>query len=127
MPFFRRGKPAAPRPAPEPAAPAAIELSHNEQVLVDGEVIAMASSNVEEITYRVYGDRPDGALYVRFKNGYCYKYDSVPLAVAVAFVESDSPGRFVWSHLRDRYPTTRLSNLPARPAPNVVRVARPGE
>jgi hypothetical protein len=85
--------------------PQAEALSHNEQVIVDGNIIHMASSNVEAIAWR-YQDR---ALYVQFKGkgnkpGDVYKYEGVPLSVAVAMVETASAGRFVWGYLREGTP-----------------------
>jgi hypothetical protein len=61
-------------------------------------------------------------LYVRFKDGSLYVYHGVNLDVAVAFLECDSPGRFVWSHLRGQYSYEKVGTLPARPKPNVVRL-----
>lgn len=111
-----RPVPSAPRPGPS-RPPAAEELSPTEQFLADGNVLAMASTNVDEISW----DYKTRTLYVRFLSGGLYAYSDVPIEVAVAFVNTDSPGRFVWNRLRDVYPYKKLGQLPKRKGPNVVR------
>lgn len=96
----------------------AIPLTHNEEFLVEGGVLAAASTNVEEIGPY---DPDSKTLRVRFKDGSLYDYYGVPLDVAVAFIETDSPGRFVWSYLRDRYAYDRVGRAAPRRKPNVVR------
>lgn len=93
--------------------------THNEQVLISGEPVAMASSNVGEIWWHWQARR----LFVRFLDGSLYAYEGVGLAVAVGMVETDSPGRYVWNHLRDRFPYRRLAQgTGPRKPPQVVRL-----
>jgi hypothetical protein len=119
--------PSRPRATPTPAAPPLPPrptLKH-ENWLMSGDWLHMASSNVEMSRYLW----DTSILEVAFKGenrqgeGYWYQYFDVPAAVADAFAETASPGRFVWNHLRDRYPYVRLSGFPsAGPrTPTVVR------
>lgn len=107
-----------PAPPVEEDVPMALELTHNEQFLVDGGVLTAGSTNVEEIGPY---DIDTKTLRVVFKSGGVYEYYGVPLEVAVAFIESDSPGRFVWSKLRDIYAYAKVGETTKRPRPNVVR------
>lgn len=107
--------------------PVAESLTHNEEELVNGSVIHMASSNVEAIMF-LYDPRrgSTGDLVVEFKGTHkkgnpVYIYFGVPLSVAVQMIETDSPGRFVWNKLRDRYRYQRIGSMPGNPRRNVVR------
>lgn len=104
------------QPAPPPVAQP--QYTHNEQFLVDGNELTMASTNVEDIRWDVNTD----TLTVRFKSGGVYEYYGVPLSVVIAFVETDSPGRFVWNKLRDLYPYAKVGEAQKRPKANVVRL-----
>jgi hypothetical protein len=106
------------------AIPMGEKFTHNEQFFVDGGVLTMASSNVEEIWYGCPGCENNDSqevLYVRFKNGGIYKYFDVPLGVVIKFVETASPGRFVWNELRGVYSYQKIGMTAPRPKPNVVR------
>jgi hypothetical protein len=100
--------------------------TNNESHLLSGQPIAMASSNVMEIRFDgspAHSPPGTGRLFVRFLSGHEGRYDAVPLAVAVAFVETDSPGRFVWNKLRDVYHYTPLRGGDGtRRPPQVVRL-----
>lgn len=98
--------------------PDAIALTHNEEFVASGGVLAAGSTNVEEVGPWDYKTQ---TLTVRFKSGSIYEYYDVPLDVVVRFVESDSPGRFVWSHLRDVYSYALVGSAAPRPKPNVIR------
>lgn len=103
--------------------PNAVPLSHNEQFLVDGGVLAMASTNVEEMWFgcpHCANVEPQETLFVRFKSGGIYQYHC-PLDVAIAFIETPSPGRYVWNELRDVYPYAKIGEAAKRPGANVVR------
>lgn len=63
------------------------------------------SSNVGSIQY----DASSQELYVTFKNGSTYVYESVPPAFFRVMSSSASPGRFVHRLLRDRFVYRRLS------------------
>jgi hypothetical protein len=68
-----------------------------------------ASANVAQFAYDGTGSR----LYVIFTSGNGGYYADVPPAVARAFADSPSRGRFVWYYLRnggrdDRYAWVRL-------------------
>jgi KTSC domain len=91
----------------------------------------MASSNVEAIRY-LWDVQ---TLEVEFKGAdkqgeaYDYQYFGVPPSVANDFTLSASPGRFVWSHLRDRYPYVRLHGFAATAprTPSVIRTPSEAE
>ena len=94
--------------------------TRNELFLISGEPISMGSTNVQEIWWAWEQRR----LFVRFLDGSLYAYEGVSLAVAAAMIETDSPGRFVWNKLRDRYPYARLvkGSGGSRAKPQVVRL-----
>lgn len=62
------------------------------------------STNVKRIKY----NQKQLQLFVEFKNNSVYRYDNVPVEVAIDFFNSSSLGRFVWRRLRDRFDTTHL-------------------
>lgn len=62
------------------------------------------SSNVAEIGY----DDEEMVLYVRFNKGALYFYEGVPPDVWDEFVYTESKGRFIHTHLKDRYPYGRI-------------------
>lgn len=96
--------------------------THNESVLLSGESVAMASTNVGEIWYQWNGEKGP-TLWVRFLDGSLYRYWPVPLSVAVAFIETDSPGRFVWNRLRGVFDYERVhGSTGPRKKPQVVRL-----
>ena len=84
----------------------------DEMKLVGGYEIPLTSSNVSSIQWR-WGSGAgnpyyDPRLFVRFNNGSLYQYTGVSLATALDMMHSPSPGRFVWQHLRDQYPTEKV-------------------
>lgn len=72
--------------------------------LEDVDFFEVESSNVAEIGY----DGNEMVLYVRFNKGPLYYYEGVPPDVWDEFVYTDSKGKFIWTHLRDRYPYGRI-------------------
>jgi hypothetical protein len=102
--------------------------THNESVLLAGEPIAMASTNVKEIWFN--GDPSlnpvgTGRLFCAFLDDSLYAFDRVPLAVAVGFIETDSPGRYHWNKIRDVYPMVGGGPLvPGRRGPGSRRPAQ---
>ena len=121
-------------PVTSRGAPAIPELAgrsptHNESQLLSGEPIKAASTNVAEFWWKWDGPNGDGqtyrpALFVRFLSGHFGYYVNVPLSVAVAFIETDSPGRFVWNKLRDVFTWVPLhgGRSGSRRGPQVVRL-----
>lgn len=115
------GKSSLTKPPPPPPSSVGI----NEDFLHSGTWLTMASSNVEATRYLWDAE----VLEVEFKGrdkhgeGYLYQYFGVKPSVAHDFTTTDSPGRYVWNHLRDRYPYTRMHGFAATApkAPNVVR------
>jgi hypothetical protein len=103
----------------EEDVPAAIELTHNEQFLVDGGVWHAGSTNVSSMSW----DYKTKTMTVEFLTGAVYEYYNVSLDVAVGMIETDSPGRYVWNVLRDRYAYKKVQDAtgPRRP-PQVVRL-----
>ena len=107
---------------PPPAAPPPLL---NEDFLHSSTWLHLASSNVEATRYLWDSE----VLEVEFKGtdrhgeGYLYQYFNVPPNVAHDFTLTSSPGRFVWSHLRDRYPYVRIHGF-AGTAPRTPTVVR---
>ncbi len=67
------------------------------------------SSNVESFGY----DEEENTLYVRFlarktSPSTLYAYHEVEPEIFDQFMEADSKGRFIWTHLRDRYNFEKL-------------------
>jgi hypothetical protein len=92
--------------------------THNESVLLSGEVVSCGSTNVKEFWYHWKDQR----LFVRFLNGSLYAYEAVPLSVALGMLETSSHGRYVWNKLRDVYAYKMLEQGHVRnPKPQVVR------
>ena len=99
--------------------------THNESIIISGDTITMASTNVASIWWNWRNQR----LFVEFLDGSLYQYLDVPLSIVVKFIETASPGRFVWSYLRVGWPTpSRAQRLRkgngVRRKPQVVRLVR---
>lgn len=99
----------------------------NEDWLLSGTWLHLASSNVHAIRY-LYDEQ---ILEVEFKKGPAfYQYFSVGPETASDMTLTDSPGRFVWQRLRDRFPYVKLSGVSGkglvRP-PSVIRTPTPKE
>lgn len=62
-------------------------------------VLVTNSLNVREIIY----EELNKELFVKFKNNYIYKFNNVPKDVFIKFINSESKGRFVHEHLKDKY------------------------
>lgn len=111
----------------EPPSKAGGAGTPNDDWLLSGTWLHMASSNVFAIRY-LYDEQ---ILEVEFHDGSYYQYYSVPPETASDFHDAGSPGRFVWNRLRDRYPYAKLTGVSAaqrlkRP-PTVIRSATPKE
>lgn len=99
----------------------------NDDWLLSASWLHVASSNVHAIRY-LYDEQ---ILEVEFKDGSYYQYYSCPPETASDMHDTDSPGRFVWNRLRDRYPYAKLTGVSAaqrlkRP-PSVIRSVTPKE
>lgn len=99
--------------------------THNESIIISGDTITMASTNVAAIWWNWRNRR----LFVEFLDGSLYQYLDVPLSIVVKFVETASPGRYVWNVLRTGWPTpTKAQRLRKgdgkRRKPQVVRLVR---
>jgi hypothetical protein len=66
--------------------------------------VQVHSTNVKRIKY----NQKQKHLFIEFKNNAVYRYDDVPIEVAVDFFNSSSMGRFVWRRLRDRFAYERI-------------------
>jgi hypothetical protein len=110
--------------------------TYNESALIAGNPIAMASSNVDEMWWRWgHEDTYDPRLFVRFLDGALYSYNGpdASLTLAGEFLETMSPGRFVWNVLRILWPvpdsrgtgpgtyTLLIAGSGQQRGPNVVR------
>ena len=65
--------------------------------------VKVVSSNVVAVGYK------DNDLYVDFKSG-SYVYKDVPKEIYNALLASESKGKFMWAHIRDRYDYVRLED-----------------
>lgn len=107
--------------------------THNEMVLISGDAISMASTNVQEIWWNWSENfiNYNPKLWVRFLDGSLYVYNDVPLSVAVGMIQTASPGRYVWNVLRVGWPTPVKAqrvvkgNHRNRKRPQVVRLIGP--
>jgi hypothetical protein len=68
------------------------------------EFFPVESSNVAEIGY----DGNDQELWVRFANGALYVYQNVPPDIWDQFVNAPSMGKFIHTHMKNRYPYSRV-------------------
>lgn len=94
--------------------------THNEALIISGEPIAMASTNVSEIWWAWEQRR----LFVEFLDGSLYAYEGVGLDTVRDMVETASPGRYVWNYLRDRFPYRRLQKGTQKRPPQVIRLMK---
>ena len=69
------------------------------------ELIPVISSNVAAIGYNV----EEATLIVAFLDGGIYEYYSVDSSVWQLFQVTPSKGKFVWTHLRDKYAYQRVA------------------
>jgi len=117
---------------PEPTEPETLPgpqwwSSPNDDTTLAGRWVHLNSSNVDSIRYR----RGDSVLEVTFRNGSHYEYYAVPEQVFLDFLDTASPGRFVWQVLRaGGYAYQRLGGAAGAGAyvavaPPVARVRRP--
>ena len=103
--------------------------THNEAFLISGGVVTTGSTNVKEFWWNWENAR----LFVRFLSGDLGYYEDVPLDVAVEFIETMSPGRFVHYQLKTTYNWHKLERGPrkgdkgwrARPKAQVVGLYGP--
>ncbi len=63
------------------------------------------SSSLRSVGY----DRATETLEVEFRNGSIYRYEGVAVEVWNRLRHADSLGRFFQDHVRDQFPTTRVS------------------
>lgn len=68
--------------------------------------IRVTSSNIASIGY----DPLYYLLEVEFCDGAVYHYARVPSHIHQALMDADSKGTFFLHHIRDRYPTTKISD-----------------
>lgn len=66
----------------------------------------VVSSNLDALGYKL------GALYVRFKNGGCYKYVGVPFPVFEALLNAESVGQYLNKHVKGVYDYVKLAADP---------------
>ncbi len=108
---------------PEPELPLADEMTPTEIAVYDGELIFATSSNVHQWRY----DGKNRKLYCQFKSGGVYRVADFPFdgpmgsGSAMGFYRSDSPGRYWWQHIRDKFDIKMIGTMPAEKYHNVVR------
>lgn len=61
-----------------------------------------------EIILSVGYDAVSRTLEVQFRNGWIYRYDSVPEAVYRAFMSAPSHGKYLKRNIVDKFSTTRV-------------------
>lgn len=90
-----------------------------DEFILSGQWLYTASSNVQAWHYLA----EQQILEVEFLDNSVYQYYKVPFDVAKRFYLTDSPGRFVWNHLRDKYDYTQvMAGSGKRKGPQVVRL-----
>lgn len=67
--------------------------------------IRVASSNIASVGY----DPLYYLLEIEFCDGAIYHYARVPSHIYQALTDAESKGRFFLQHIRDSYPTTKVS------------------
>lgn len=75
-----------------------------EQWADEGLWVMVESSNVSSIFYA----KDSHHLFVGFRDGSIYKYDAVPLNVALDMFNASSMGKFIWQRLRDKFNATKI-------------------
>lgn len=68
-------------------------------------MLEVESSNVKAIGY----DDAEAALYVDFKNGGRYRYDSVPKWIYEDLMKAESKGRYLAISIKTAFPGKRVS------------------
>lgn len=69
---------------------------------MDLNLVPVASTSIAAAGYEA------GCLFIAFRAGGVYRYDGGPEAVAYAFGQSPSKGRYYQSFIRGRYPSARV-------------------
>ncbi len=64
----------------------------------------VSSTNLASVGY----DPGSKILEIEFRQGSVYQYSNVPKSVYHGLMNAASHGSFFHSHIRDRYPTTRI-------------------
>jgi len=50
-------------------------------------------------------------LYITFKNGDIYEYDSVPESLVTNMLSADSKGKYFWKHIRNNFPYRKVKSI----------------
>ena len=113
--------------APPSSPPPAATGNADDEWALSGTWLNVGSTNVHAIRYLWDAQ----TLEVQFKGtdkngrGYFYNYFSVPPDVATGMARTDSPGRYVWRQLRDRFDYVRLTGFGGTSrTPTVIRPRR---
>lgn len=61
-----------------------------------------------QIIHSVGYDADASVLEVQFRNGWVYRYDSVPSSVYVALMSAPSHGKYLKRNIVDKYVTHRI-------------------
>lgn len=72
-------------------------------------MIQLESSNIDKIGY----DAERKALRVQFKSGGVYDYEDVEPDVFTAFAKAESPGKFFYKEVRNKYEFSKLNPKPS--------------
>jgi hypothetical protein len=67
--------------------------------------LGVESSAIRSVGY----DADLAVLEVEFTSGDVYRYHAVPRSVHRALMDAESKGRYFVAHIRDVYPTVRVS------------------
>lgn len=67
--------------------------------------IPVQSSNLKTVGY----DPTSSTLEVEFHSGSVYEYRRVPVQLHVGLMSAPSKGEYFQAHIRDKYPTRRIS------------------
>lgn len=99
----KKGTPQSTSPNPAVVEEAQPVTDPTELAMIEATWLTLASTNVDKVRY-LYEDH---IAEVQFHNGGVYSYYEVPPATFRGLVDSDSPGRYIWTHYRNIFEYTR--------------------
>lgn len=70
----------------------------------------VASSNLAEVGFRAYkAGSETGDLFIRFKDGALFRWESVEAVTYARLMAAESKGRFLHHSIKGLYPSTKLN------------------
>lgn len=72
--------------------------------------IEVDSSNVAAVSFNFF----TGVLHIKFHDGSVYAYEGFTVDAWLAFARAESKGKFVAQHIRNKYPTHKITDGKAK-------------